>query len=84
MKPRIAVIMGGYTSEHDISLKSGAVVMTHIDKEVYDPYPVRINKDAWFVEINGSWEPIDIADFSSEDIRFDAVFNAVHLSLIHI
>lgn len=78
MKPRIAVIMGGYTSEHDISLKSGAVVMTHIDKEVYDPYPVRINKDAWFVEINGSWEPIDIADFSSGDIRFDAVFNAVH------
>ena len=78
MKPRIAVIMGGYTSEHDISMKSGAVVMTHIDKEIYDPYPVRINKDAWFVEINGSWEPIDIADFSSGDIRFDAVFNAVH------
>ena len=78
MKPRVAVIMGGYTSEHDISLKSGAVVMTHIDKEIYDPYPVRINKDAWFVEINGSWEPIDIADFSSGDLRFDAVFNAVH------
>ena len=78
MKPRIAVIMGGYTSEHDISLKSGAVVMAHIDKEVYDPYAVRIDKDAWLVEVYGSWKPIDIADFSSGDLRFDAVFNAVH------
>jgi D-alanine-D-alanine ligase len=78
MKPRIAVIMGGYTSEHDISLKSGAVVMTHIDKEIYDPYAVRIDKDAWLVEFDGSWKPIDIADFSSGDLRFDAVFNAVH------
>lgn len=70
--------MGGYTSEHDISLKSGAVVMAHIDKEVYDPYAVRIDKDAWLVEVAGDWKPIDIADFSSGDLRFDAVFNAVH------
>ena len=70
--------MGGYTSEHDISLKSGAVVMTHIHKEVYDPYAVRIDKDAWLVEVDGNWKPIDIADFSSGDLRFDAVFNAVH------
>ena len=78
MKLRIAVIMGGYTSEHDISLKSGTVVMSHIDKEVYDPYAVCIDKDAWLVKVNGSWKPIDIADFSSGDLRFDAVFNAVH------
>tara|TARA_B100002019_G_scaffold49997_1_gene42551 strand:- start:8 stop:946 length:939 start_codon:yes stop_codon:yes gene_type:complete len=70
--------MGGYTSEHDISLKSGTVVMSHIDKEVYDPYAVCIDKDAWLVKVNGSWKPIDIADFSSGDLRFDAVFNAVH------
>ena len=78
MKLRIAVIMGGYTSEHDISLKSGTVVMSHIDKEIYDPYAVCIDKDAWLVKVYGSWKPIDIADFSSGDLRFDAVFNAVH------
>ena len=78
MKPRVAVIMGGYTSEHDISLKSGAVVMANINKEVYEPYAVRIDKDAWLVEVDGNWKPIDIADFSSGDLRFDAVFNAVH------
>ncbi len=78
MKPRVAVIMGGYTSEHDISLKSGAVVMANINKDVYEPYAVRIDKDAWLVEVDGSWKPIDIADFSSGDLRFDMVFNAVH------
>ena len=88
--------MGGYTSEHDISLKSGAIVMAHIDKEVFEPYSVRIDKDAWLVEVDGSWKPIDIVDFSSGNLQFDAVFNAVHgkpgengelhayLSLIHI
>ena len=70
--------MGGYTSEHDISLKSGAVVMANINKEVYEPYAVHIDKDAWLVEVDGSWKPIDIADFSSGDLRFDMVFNAVH------
>ena len=78
MKPRVAVIMGGYTSELVISMKSGAVVMAHIDREVYDAYAVRIDKDAWLVEVNGSWKPIDVADFSSGDIRFDVVFNAIH------
>lgn len=70
--------MGGYTSEHNISLKSGAVVMAHIDREVYDLYAVRVDKDAWLVEVDGRWKPIDIADFSSGDLRFDVVFNAVH------
>ncbi len=78
MKLRVAVIMGGYTSEHDISLKSGAVVMANINKEVYEPYAVQIDKDAWLVEVDGTWKPIDIADFSSGDLRFDMVFNAVH------
>ena len=48
MKPRIAVIMGGYTSEHDISLKSGAVVMTHIDKEA--DYMKRCGESADYAE----------------------------------
>ena len=78
MKLRLAVIMGGYTSEYGISLKSGSVVMSHIDKNKYESYAVRIDKNAWVVDINGSWTPIDITDFSCGDIRFDVVFNAVH------
>ena len=78
MRPRVAVIMGGYTSEHNISMKSGAVVMAHIDRDAYEVYAVHIDKDVWLVEINGNWKPIDISDFSCDDIKFDVVFNAVH------
>ena len=78
MIPRVAVIMGGYTSEHNISMKSGAVVMAHIDRDAYEVYAVHIDKDVWLVEINGNWKPIDISDFSCDEIKFDVVFNAVH------
>ena len=78
MRPRVAVIMGGYTSEHNISMKSGAVVMAHIDRDAYEVYAVHIDKDVWLVEINGNWKPIDISDFSCDDIKFDVIFNAVH------
>ena len=78
MRPRVAVIMGGYTSEHNISMKSGSVVMAHIDRDAYEVYAVHIDKDVWLVEINGNWKPIDISDFSCDDIKFDVIFNAVH------
>ena len=78
MRPRVAVIMGGYTSEHNISMKSGSVVMAHIDRDAYEVYAVHIVKVVWLVEINGNWKPIDISDFSCDDIKFDVIFNAVH------
>ena len=78
MRPRVAVIMGGYTSEHNISMKSGAVVMAHIDRNAYEVYAVHIDKHVWLVEINGNWKPIDISNFSCDDIKFDVIFNAVH------
>ncbi|GIR81908.1 MAG: hypothetical protein CM15mP83_6340 [Flavobacteriaceae bacterium] len=78
MRPRVAVIMGGYTSEHNISMKSGAVVMAHIDRDAYEVYAVHIDKDVWLVEINGNWKPIDISDFSCDDIKFD-VFSTLYM-----
>ena len=42
MKKNIAVIMGGYSSEVTISIKSGNVVHQHIDLEKYIPYQVHI------------------------------------------
>ena len=39
MKIRVAVVMGGHTSEYEISLKSGAVVMAHLDQKNTKPMP---------------------------------------------
>jgi D-alanine-D-alanine ligase len=83
MKKNIAIIMGGYSSEVEISLKSGAVVYQNISKETYNTYKVHILKDKWVVVVDNNKEyPINKHDFSAiienENIKFDCVFNAIH------
>jgi D-alanine-D-alanine ligase len=49
-KTRIAVIFGGRSGEHDVSCKSAASVLTHLDRERYQVLPVRITIDGvWIV-----------------------------------
>ncbi len=83
MKNRVAVIMGGYSSEYQISLKSGAIVCQNLSNDKYDIYPVYILKDKWvYIDDEKREFPIDKSDFSvhiNEDkIKFDVVFNAIH------
>ena len=83
MKKNIAIIMGGYSSEVNISLKSGNVVYNHLDTEKYTPYRVHILKEKWGVLDDENTEyQIDKNDFSfvlgDKKITFDCVFNAIH------
>ncbi len=83
MKKNIAIIMGGYSSEYEISLKSGNVVFESLDHSKYNVYRVHIFKDKWvYVNDNKDEFPIDKNDFSvsidSIKITFDCVFNAIH------
>jgi len=83
MKKNIAIIMGGYSSETEISLKSGAVVYKNISKEIYNTYSVHILKNKWIVVDDEKIEyPINKHDFSTNingnKITFDCVFNAIH------
>jgi D-alanine-D-alanine ligase len=79
----IAIIMGGYSSEYQISLKSGNVVYEVLDRTKYKGYRVHIFKDKWvYVDDNNDEYPIDKNDFSvtinNSKINFDCVFNAIH------
>jgi D-alanine-D-alanine ligase len=83
MKKNIAIIMGGYSSEYEISLKSGQVVFETLDSSKYNAYRVHIFKDKWmYVDLNNAEFPIDKNDFSvtvsGQKIMFDCVFNAIH------
>ena len=44
-KLKIAVIYGGVSGEHEVSLKSAAAVMAGLDKKRYDVLPVKIGKN---------------------------------------
>ena len=57
---RVAVIYGGRSSEHEISLMSGASVLAALDADRYDVVPVQIGRQgAWQLEASGelSLEP---------------------------
>lgn len=81
---KVAVVMGGYSSEHQISLKSGQVVFDHLDRTKFVPYRVVISKDNWFVwHENDEKSLINRHDFSFTDatdatVAFDVVFNVIH------
>ncbi|MBP1633555.1 MAG: ddl 2 [Acidobacteria bacterium] len=44
-KLRIGVIYGGRSSEHEVSLASAASVIANLDRQRYDPIPIRIDRD---------------------------------------
>ena len=74
--------MGGYSKEREISLKSGAQVMRHVDANRFKVYAIDISKEGWFCEVDSNRIAIDRADFSvtlhGERISFDLIFNAIH------
>ncbi len=83
MKKNIAIIMGGYSSEADISLLSGNVVYANLDKEKYRLFKILILREKWVhVAENGLETPVNKEDFSlgsgANKIHFDCVFNAIH------
>ena len=83
MKKNIAIVMGGYSSEAGISLKSGQVVYENLDREKYVPHRVHILRDKWvYVDESDQEHPINMEDFSTTvngyKTRFDFVFNAIH------
>ncbi len=83
IKKHIAVAMGGYSSEVDISLQSGKIVFDNLDKDIYNVYAVHILSEGWFY-VNEQAEkfPVDRSDFSfnvnGDKIIPDVVFNTIH------
>ena len=75
--------MGGYSSEHDISIKSGNVVYRHLDHEKFNLFPIVITQESWYHTTEaGEKIEVDKHDFSLKlsngKVNFDCVFNAIH------
>ncbi len=75
--------MGGYSSEYKISLKSGNVVYTYLNKANFECYRIHIFRDKWvYVDDEEREYAVNRDDFSvkidDQKIKFDCVFNAIH------
>lgn len=83
-KKNIAVVMGGYSDEYKVSLKSGQLIFDSLDRDLYNVYKVVILKEEWyFVDDRGEKAPINKSDFSVSlssgfKVKFDVCFNIIH------
>ncbi len=83
-KKNVAVVMGGYSDEYKVSLKSGQLIFDSLDRERYNVYKVVILKDEWyFLDDRENKSEINRADFSVKlssgfTVKFDVCFNIIH------
>ena len=65
LKRTIAIVCGGDSSEHDVSMRSARGLYSFFDKERYNAYIVEMKGVDWHVELgDGTMAPIDRNDFS--------------------
>ena len=82
-KRTIAIVCGGDSSEHDVSLRSGQGLYSFFDKERYHIYLVDVKGTDWHVALdNGETIDIDKNDFSfvkdGKHIYFDYAYITIH------
>lgn len=83
MKRTIAIIAGGDSSEHEVSMNSAKGIYSFIDKEKYRLFIVELSKVKWEAILpDGNRSPIDRNDFSfmsgNERIRPDFAYITIH------
>lgn len=83
MKKIIAIIAGGDSSEHDVSMKSAAGISSWLNREKYEVYVVEIKGLEWNAILeDGTLSPVNRHDFSFEangtKIRPDFAYITIH------
>ena len=83
-KKNVAVVMGGFSDEYKVSLKSGQLIYDSLDRDLYNVYKVVVLKEEWyFLNENEEKFPINKGDFSvtlsdGAILKFDVCFNIIH------
>ena len=82
IKRNIAIVCGGDSSEHDVSLRSAQGIYSFFDKERYNVYIVDIKGQDWHVELPGGLTAkIDRNDFSFVEDGKAKVFDYAYITI---
>jgi D-alanine-D-alanine ligase len=71
MKLRVAVVYGGRSGEHEVSVRSAKAVMDGMD-------PARYDKIEYFIDKQGRWSPRAIGPEPGTNAGIDVVFPVLH------
>lgn len=83
MKPNIAFVTGGYSSEAVISYKSAITIENNIDTTKFQVYKIDITPSGWYyIHPSGDKTAVDRNNFSlcldGKSVTFDAVLIGIH------
>jgi len=83
MKKNVAVLMGGFSSEKEISLKSGEVIYENINRLKYQPYKIIVKKENWiYLNDKNEKSNVNLEDFSiisnNTKIKLEIAFIVIH------
>lgn len=68
---RVAVVHGGRSGEHEISLRSARAILDHLDAARFEPVPL-------FIDKQGRWHPTPIVPEPGANAGIDVVFPVLH------
>src|SRR5262245_23365845 len=71
MKIRVAVVYGGRSGEHEISIRSAEAIMAGMDRSKYEILQ-------YFISKNGKWSPKPIVPEPGAQPAIDVVFPVLH------
>ena len=71
MKSTVAVIYGGRSGEHEISIRSAKAIKEGLDRSKYDVVD-------YFIDLNGNWHPQPILPEPGVQPEIDVVFPVLH------
>ena len=85
MKPTkrtIAIVCGGDSSEHDVSLRSAQGIYSFFDKDRYDVYVVDVKGTDWQVELpDGMTSRVNLNDFSFKENGKTRLFDYAYITI---
>ncbi len=78
----IAILAGGDSSEHSISIKSGIEIQKWLSNAGYSTHLVVLKGQEWYIKNGKDRFPVDKAEFSYNNgkkaIKFDYAWNIIH------
>ena len=77
----IAIVAGGDSSEHDVSLRSAEGLMSFMDKEKYRCYVVELTAAHWTLDYEGETCPVNHEDFSFQASDGHHVFDFAYITI---
>lgn len=76
---KIAIILGGVSTEHDVSVVSGTSIIKNLNKEKYDITPIYIDTDGTWYRYEKNINDIEVANIGERLTNLAKLDNPIEI-----